>query len=35
MPDLAADTRSVLAASYPESLQQLARAENRPWYKFW
>lgn len=35
MKDLADDVRSVLAASYPESLQQLAREESRPWYKFW
>ncbi|MEQ1802553.1 MAG: outer membrane protein assembly factor BamD [Gammaproteobacteria bacterium] len=35
MTDLAAESRSVLATSYPESLQQLARDESRPWYKFW
>ena len=35
MTQLADDTRAVLAASYPEGLQQLAREESRPWYKFW
>lgn len=35
MTPLADDARSVLAASYPESVQQLAREESRPWYKFW
>jgi len=35
MPELAEDARRVLAASYPESSQQLAREERQPWYKFW
>ena len=35
MPGLADDARGVLAASYPDGLQQLAREESRPWYKFW
>jgi outer membrane protein assembly factor BamD len=35
MTQLADDARTVLAASYPEGLQQLAREESRPWYKFW
>lgn len=35
MTPLADDARAVLAASYPEGLQQLAREERRPWYKFW
>ncbi len=35
MTEIADDTRRVLAASYPETLQQLAREEKSPWYKFW
>jgi outer membrane protein assembly factor BamD len=35
MTDLAEDARRVLAASYPDGLEALAREEKRPWYKFW
>jgi len=35
MTDLAEDARRVLAASYPDGLQQLAQEEKPPWYKFW
>jgi outer membrane protein assembly factor BamD len=35
MSDLAADARRVLATSYPENVQRVARAEKGPWYKFW
>ena len=35
MTELADDARRVLAASYPENLNQLAREEKSAWYKFW
>ncbi|MEO7385574.1 MAG: outer membrane protein assembly factor BamD [Gammaproteobacteria bacterium] len=35
MPELSGDARSVLATSFPENHQQLARQEKSPWYKFW
>ncbi len=35
MTDLAEDARRVLAASYPDGVEALAREEKAPWYKFW
>lgn len=35
MNDLADDARTVLAASFPDAASKQARAEERPWYRFW
>jgi len=35
MDDLAESTRSVLADSYPQAATAQAKAEDKPWYKFW
>lgn len=35
MPDIADSARSVRAASFPASAAEVAREEERPWYKFW
>jgi len=35
MKDFADDSRRVLAASYPENLERVAREAKGPWYKFW
>jgi outer membrane protein assembly factor BamD len=35
MTDLAESTRAVLADSFPEDAVAQAKAEERPWYKFW
>ena len=35
MTDLANDARKVLAESYPEAATAQAKAEKKPWYKFW
>jgi outer membrane protein assembly factor BamD len=35
MNDLADGARAVLADSYPQAAAAQARAEDRPWYKFW
>lgn len=35
MTDLADGTRQVLAATFPEAAGEQAKAEEKPWYKFW
>lgn len=35
MNDLAQSTRTVLADSYPQAATAQAKAEEKPWYKFW
>lgn len=35
MADLAEDTRTVLADSFPQAAVEQKKAEERPWYRFW
>lgn len=35
MTDVAENTRQVLAASYPERMAAVEKAERGPWYRFW
>jgi outer membrane protein assembly factor BamD len=35
MTDQAADVRLVIASNYPDTLRQVVKEEEKPWYKFW
>lgn len=35
MPDLAADSRRVLAANFPDDAVAVTATETKPWYQFW
>lgn len=35
MRDQAEDIRLVIASNYPETLRQVVKEEQKPWYKFW